>query len=135
MIGLDTNVLVRFLVEDDPKQRRIATDLLTSMSERGEKGFIADIVLAELSWVLARSYHFSRQEIAGVVRQLLLARQLIFRDQDEIYAALEHYEKAADLADHLIVEQSLASGCAAVATFDKKLQKRIRCLSPLELSD
>lgn len=130
MIGIDTNVLARFLVDDDPEQGRIASEFLEAMDTQGETGFVPDIVLAELSWVLARSYGFSREEIATAFRQLLLARQLVFRSRDEVREALDFYEKAGDLADHLIVEQSLRAGCSGVVTFDKKLQKRDQCMSP-----
>lgn len=133
MIGLDTNVLARFLVEDDMEQSRIATELLEEMSARGEVGFVADIVLAELSWILDRSYNFSRGEIAASFRHLLLARQLDFRSRDEIREALDHYDDGGDLADHLIVEQSLGEGCSRLATFDKMPLRRDKCRAPQEI--
>ncbi len=131
MIGLDTNLLVRFLVHDDEAQELEAAQLLAGLDQRGEDGFVPDVVLAELSWVLERSYGFSRDEIGSAVRKLLLARQLNFRCRDEVRDAVAQYERGGGgLADHLLTEQALGAGCRAVATFDENLQKRVECVAP-----
>lgn len=131
MVGLDTNVLVRFLVQDDEAQQLEAAQLLTGLNQRGETGFVPDIVLAELSWVLERCYGFTRDEIGASVRKLLLARQLTFRCRDEVRNAVDQYERGgAGLADQLLTEQAKSAGCRAVATFDENLQKRTDCMPP-----
>ncbi len=73
MIGLDTNVLVRYLAQDDQEQSALATQVLESLDE-AERGFVSLVVLVELQWVLRRAYRMSASEVAGIVERLLRAR-------------------------------------------------------------
>lgn len=124
MIGLDTNVLVRYLTEDDPKQSPRAVALVEGALEDGERLFVPQIVLCELVWVLDSVYSFPREEIVSVVRDLLRARQLVIEDLDSARKAVDQYAaKGGDFADFLIVERCRVAGCERVASFDGQLRK------------
>jgi predicted nucleic-acid-binding protein len=131
MMALDTNVLVRFLVRDDPAQARKAKALITDIDRRGERAYVSDIVLCELVWVLSRSYGFERAQIAFALRQLAAAKQLRFDSVDRLIRSLSAYERATgDFADYLVREHAIAAGCDTVSTFDKKLLKDDMFSSP-----
>jgi predicted nucleic-acid-binding protein len=122
VIALDTNVLVRFLVEDDPKQSAAAASLISRVIAGGETFFVSDIVVCEMVWVMSVSYGIVRKEIAGSLRNLLRARHVTFRAVDQLIRALEAYEAGkGDFADYLIREHARAANCDQVATFDRVL--------------
>lgn len=122
MIGLDTNVVVRFLVADDPRQAERARALVARSVAAGEALFIPDIVWCETVWVLESAYGLPRREIAAALRRLLGARGVAVRSFDRLGAALDAYEqRRGDFADYLIREEARAEGCEAVATFDRAL--------------
>lgn len=122
MTGLDTNILVRFLVGDDPEQEARAADFFTRASAAGEQLYVPQIVACELVWVLAFAYGKSRSEIVSGVEGLLRARQLTFEDLDQVRSALERFAAGdGDLADWLISERARAAGAERVATFDARL--------------
>ena len=124
MIALDTNVLVRFLVEDDEKQTRVASQLIRDAIEREEQLYICDIVMCETVWVLSSSYRFSRAEIVEALAGLLRARAVVFTSTDRLARALEAYATGrGDFADYLIREHAVAAGADTVATFDRSLLK------------
>ena len=122
MIGVDTNVLARFLVGDDPDQEARAARFLTQASASGEGLFVAQIVVCELVWVLSHAYGKSRAEIASGLEALLRTRQLTFDNIDQIRSALERFAAGdGDLADWLIWERSREAGAETVVTFDTRL--------------
>ena len=122
MIALDTNVLVRFLVEDDRRQATRARATVSKAIANNEQLYVSDVVACELVWVLDSAYGFKRIEIAEVLRLLLHARQLTFRSADHIAEAVDEYEAGeGDFADYLIRAESIAVGCEWVVTFDKAL--------------
>lgn len=122
MIALDTNVLVRFLVEDDKAQTAAAARLIERAIAAGEAIFVSDIVLCETVWVLAVSYRVVRGTIATTLRELVRARHLAFAAPDELGRALDAYANGrGDFADYLIREHARAAGCNEVATFDRAL--------------
>ena len=124
MIALDTNVLVRFLVEDDEQQSRRAARLIEGAIERDEQLFISDIVMCETVWVLSSAYRFSRAEIVQALSGLLRARAVVFTSGDRLARALEAYAKGkGDFADYLIREHARAAGAETLATFDRSLLK------------
>ena len=124
MIGLDTNVLVRFLVEDDVEQTARAAAFVRKAAAKGEPLFVSDVVLCEVVWVLARAYSFSRDVLAAALRRLLSARQLTFADADVLDRALTSYGSGrGDFADYVIREHAREAGCRSVATFDRALLK------------
>ncbi|MDQ6611270.1 MAG: type II toxin-antitoxin system VapC family toxin [Gemmatimonadota bacterium] len=124
MIALDTNVLVRYVVEDDPRQSALATALIHRAIASDESLFVSDIVVCETVWVLRISYHIARAEIATLLRSLFRARHLAFRAANELQRALDAYENGkGDFADYLIREHGRSAEYESVATFDKVLLK------------
>ncbi len=124
MIGLDTNVLVRLLVADDPDQTARAQRFIAARCTRKSPGFINCIVLAELVWVLARAYGYSRASIADVVEDLLSGDDRVVEHHDEVRAALADYRsRRVDFIDAVIFRINRARGCEATATFDQRAAK------------
>lgn len=131
MIALDTNVVVRFIVEDDPGQSERARDLLGSHDRDGEPCLVTDIVVCEIVWVLESCYLFPRVEIASTLRALLRARQLRFQSPDLVARALDRYRAGAgDVSDYLVDEVGRSLGCERTATFDSALLDDPRFVSP-----
>ena len=127
MKGLDTNVLVRFLVdaEGDPEQHAIAADYIQSHCSVEEPCYVSGIVLCELAWVLQRAYKIPKIEIADQIAALLEAQQLVVADRDLSRRALAYFrESSADFPDHLIAWLGHAAGADETATFDKKAGKQ-----------
>jgi predicted nucleic-acid-binding protein len=120
VIGLDTNVLVRFLAQDDAAQSPLATKLISGLS-RERPGFVSAIVLAEVSWVLARAYKASRAEIAAALEGLLRSAELQIENAAAAYRALGLYRAStsADFADALIAETAKLAGAGETVTFDQ----------------
>lgn len=120
MIGLDTGVLVRFLVQDDPKQAEMARSLISRCSAR-DPGFVGREVLLELVWVLERAYGFSRPRIAAAVMGLLEAEEIVVEAEgDAAVAATAYGDGVADFADHMIAAAALRAGCETLYTLDRK---------------
>ena len=131
MIALDTNVLVRFVVEDDTRQTAAAAKLIEHAVAADQPLFVSTIVLCEFVWVLGGSYRVSRSEIGRVLRELLRARHLTFDAPDHLVRALDAFlHGKGDFADYLIREQGRAAGCEAVATFDRALLKERGFITP-----
>lgn len=123
MIALDTNVLVRFLVKDDPDQARRAEICMARLSE-DEPGFVAREVLLELVWVLSKAYQYSRSEIAAALEGLLAAVELEVEDADALGAVLRLYgEDGYDFADVMIRQIGLTRGALHMVTFDARLAR------------
>lgn len=129
MIALDTNVLVRFLADDDPEQSKKAQALLENLHEGG--AWISDVVLCELVWVLMRGYGHGKSQVIAVLRQLLAARQLVFSHSELLQQALLAFEKGkGDFADYVIRGQSKAAGCDKIMTFDQALLRESGSAAP-----
>lgn len=120
MIGLDTNVLVRFLTQDDPGQGRLASEALGRLTP-AEPGWICREVMIELVWVLERAYHLSRPEIAEAIDGLLGARELVVEAADRVGRAAARYRQGgAGFADQMIALAGQEAGCQSTLTFDRK---------------
>lgn len=131
MIALDTNVLVRFLVEDDAVQTAKAAALMEKAVSDKATLFVSDVVLCETVWVLTSRYGFSRVEVAAVLRRVLDADHLSFQAPSQYARALDAFSNGkGDFADYVIREHCLAAGCTAVATFDQALLKEAGYQSP-----
>jgi predicted nucleic-acid-binding protein len=131
VIALDTNVLVRFLVDDDKAQSATAATLVRRAIAKNESLFLADIVVCETVWVLSSAYRVARGEIGDVLGQLLAATHLLFRDVDVLLRAREAFVRGrADFADYVIREGALAAGCDEVATFDRSLLREQGFVAP-----
>lgn len=119
MIGLDTNVLVRYLIQDDARQANAAAILITRHCSKEQPGRIGLVVLCELVWVLSRAYRFSSSEIADVIEKLLQTAELEIESADVAWAALRIYRSAgAGFADAVIGLCNHQAGCELTATFD-----------------
>ena len=131
MIALDTNVLVRFLVEDDPEQTARARSFLQRSLEEDSTCFVSDIVLCEVVWVLGSVYRISRPTVVEHLSALLRTRQLAFSSTDRVGRALAAFRSGrGDFADYLIREHAWAAGCEAVATFERRLLAEEGFLAP-----
>jgi len=131
VIGLDTNVLVRFLVEDDPRQSAEAARLVERVVDAGEELFLAQIVLCELVWVLSFAYEVDRGEIASILDRIRRGAQFVIEGADQVRNAIGAYESGrGDFADYLIAERSAAGGCRVIATFDRALHSDERFAAP-----
>jgi predicted nucleic-acid-binding protein len=119
VIGLDTNVLIRYIVLDDPVQAPKAERVIDSLTSANQ-GFISLIVLAEISWVLRSSYRYARIEISAIIQGLLSSREIVVERRDLVADALRHFSRGdADFSDFLIERVANAAGCAYTLTFDK----------------
>lgn len=124
MIGLDTNVLVRYLVQDDAEQARRATSLITGACTRESPGFINRIVLCELVWVLEDAYGYSKDAIAGALEKVLQTSQFRVEDIQVAWVALRRYQRSrADFADCLLGAVNRRAGCDRTVTFDRQASK------------
>lgn len=120
MIGLDTNVVVRYLTQDDPKQAAIATRLFEHTLSIDKPGFVSLVTLCEIAWVLADCYEAGKDRIRLVLEGLLGSKQVLVEDAELVWKALRAWEKSqADFSDALLGQVALARGCEKVVTFDK----------------
>jgi len=124
MIGIDTNVLVRYLVRDDQAQFEKARRLINREVGTGETVLVSLVVLLETEWVLRSRYDVLKTEIVGAFSSLLDAAELSFEDEPSVEQALYTWKDGgAEFADCLINARNLALGCRATATFDGKALK------------
>ena len=120
MIGLDTNVVIRYLTQDDPKQSAAASRLMEKSLSAAEPGYISIIVLVEIVWVLVSCYSMNRSQVAVVIENLLTTEQLRVEAAELVWRAMRRYaESKADFSDALIAECAQAAGCRKTVTFDR----------------
>lgn len=120
MIGLDTNVLVRYLAQDDPDQAARATEVVEQELTEDSPGFIGLVVLVETSWVLQRLYRASAEEIRETVNDLLGSSRIVVENRDVVARALATCEKnACGFADALIAASAWSAGCKKIVSFDR----------------
>lgn len=123
MIGLDTNVLVRFIAQDDTKQSPVATAFIEKLDSE-TPGFITLITLVELVWVMQSCYAATKPEIISIMEMLLRTQELIVENAETAIKALTMFSKSkADFADCLIERSANSAGCIYTVTFDDKSAK------------
>jgi predicted nucleic-acid-binding protein len=123
MIALDTNLLVRLLVQDDASQARAVERLVVRARRDRTPLFVSDVVLCELVWVLTRRAKQARAAIADALERLLDAESIVVTDPGVARGALAAYrDGSGDFADYIIREQALAAGASEVVTFDRALR-------------
>jgi predicted nucleic-acid-binding protein len=121
MLGLDTNVIVRLFVDDDPDQVLSARRLVASRCSPEKPGFIDRVALCEVIWVLVSVHGYTRLAIADVIEKILGNRDMRLEDSALVGLALQDYRASnVDFADLLIGHVNIAHGCDATATFDRK---------------
>jgi predicted nucleic-acid-binding protein len=124
VIGLDSNVLVRYLTRDDEAQFVAAAKAIDAIAATGEKAYVCMAVLLETAWVLDRSYGTDRAGIARAVRGLLETADLVLEDEPLVEAALDAFQTGpADFADYVIAFGNLSAGCGRTLTFDERAAK------------
>lgn len=121
MLGLDTNVLVRFLLQDDPDQAEYAKRVVGEALASGEPVAVGLLVILETEWVLRSCARLDKKTVITTFRMLLEARDLFIEHEESLEHALYLYENsAADFADCLMATRYRRSGCSAMLTFDCK---------------
>jgi predicted nucleic-acid-binding protein len=121
MIGLDTNVVIRYLLQDDPQQAERATAFIEQQLSVENPGYISLVVLTEIAWVLRSCYGIDREMLSRTLRVVLETRQLWVERTDLVVRALRRYaDNTADFSDALIVELARDNGCSETVSFDRK---------------
>jgi predicted nucleic-acid-binding protein len=119
MIGLDTNIVVRYLTHDDAAQTSAAVRVIESLTQ-DSPGFLSLIVIVELVWVLEGSYRFKKKEIERVLDTLLRSKELVIERAEIVAQALRQFSASrADFADCLIERCGHAAECQYTVTFDR----------------
>jgi predicted nucleic-acid-binding protein len=123
MIGLDTNVLVRYLAQDDPNQSPRATELIEHQLTEDNPGFVSIVAMTETAWVLERAYGMDAGAIASAIERTLQANALVVEDEQQVFAAMTALRDGrGSFSDALIGALGERAGCSHTATFDRKAQ-------------
>jgi predicted nucleic-acid-binding protein len=123
MIGLDTNVLVRYIMQDDLKQSPLATRLVESRSVES-RGFVPLVSVVELFWVMSSAYELDRGQLIAALEGLLRTKELVVERAEIVWKALRIFQTAnVDFADCLIERSAAAVGCERTVTFDRGAAK------------
>lgn len=124
MIGLDSNLLIRYLTQDDPTQSRKAALAIEQAIDAGEALYLNHILLCEIGWVLSRAYGYPSDRLADAIESLLSAAQFEFESKDLLWQALAFSRSSGvDFADCLIAAKNAAAGCSRTLTFDKRASR------------
>ncbi|HET9029471.1 MAG TPA: type II toxin-antitoxin system VapC family toxin [Candidatus Aquilonibacter sp.] len=125
LIGLDTNVVIRLLVDDEPGQAERAQRVLDERTSAQDPAFIDLLVIAETFWALDRVYKVPRPKIGAAIRELLNANNVTVEHADDVRIALEALDHGADFADALVAARNQRAGCTTTVTFDDRAAKRL----------
>jgi len=121
MIGLDTNVLVRYLAQDDPTQSQQATEIIERRLSPLNPGFLSVVAITETAWVLERAYGLSDLAVAAAIEQVLQSDVLVVESEQEVFAAMIALKEGRGaFADALIGALGARAGCSATLTFDQR---------------
>jgi predicted nucleic-acid-binding protein len=131
VIGLDTNVLLRFLVDDDPTQNEMARRFLSARTI-GDPVFISAVTIAETVWVLTRTLDYSVDVVCGMLRDLLASDAVSIEHGDELGFLLgESLPKKAEIADYLIAWSAERAGCSHTVTLDRRAARLVPAMELL----
>jgi predicted nucleic-acid-binding protein len=120
VIGLDTNILVRFITRDDRAQSRRADEIFARLTE-GDPGFVSVVVMAELAWVLERGYGYGNREIGSAIERMLQIDVLQIECEQQVLVAMVALQRGrGSFADALIGALASQAGCSTTLTFDRK---------------
>lgn len=121
MIGIDTNVLVRYLVQDDPRQSRLATEFIERRLSADAPGHVSLVALAETVWVLSKRFGATPQQTSMAVATLASDARFVVQDESAVWLALEACEHGAlDFPDALVRYVDRHHGCERTVTFDRR---------------
>ncbi len=132
MVGLDSNVVIRLLVGDDPHQEALAKKFIVRNCSPQEPAFINRVVVIECVWVLESVYHYSREHIAHAIDGLLLIAEFIVEDAPSLRQAVAAYRSGADFADAVIGLSNVVQGCRTTVTFDVRAAKQLANFSSFD---
>jgi predicted nucleic-acid-binding protein len=122
-VGLDTNLLVQYVTQDDPRQAKVVDAFLDEALAEGTTLRVSCIVLCELAWVLQSLYGYPKHELERTLDALVAVQQLEIEERDLVILALEDYRRGgAEFSDYLIGRKNQATGCDHTVTFDRKLK-------------
>jgi len=125
--GLDTNVLIRYLAADDPRQTRAAEKLIEDCRQKKESLFISILVLCEVVWVLDRSYRQSKSAIVATLERIVEADLFVIEHDVLVRQGIEAYRSGkGNFADYLIGGLARHAGCLDTVTFDHALAGHAR---------
>ena len=123
MIGLDTNVLVRYIMQDEVKQAQLASRLIESLTVE-DPGFVPLVAIVEVVWVLSSSYELDRPQVLAALELLLRTKEIEVERAEIVWRAVRVYGgSTADFADCLIERSAAAAGCVRTMTFDRGASK------------
>jgi len=121
MMGLDTNVLVRYLAQDEPRQAAKAREIIERRISLENPGFISIVTMVEAVWVLDRAYGLSNEEIAAAVERILQTDVFAVENEQIVFTAMVAMrEGRGSFADAVIAGLGTKAGCAYTLTFDRK---------------
>jgi predicted nucleic-acid-binding protein len=125
MIGIDTNVLVRYLAQDDPEQTKIATEFIENQCSEDAPVFINHIVLCETMWVLGRLYDVTKPLMIKIIEKILNTEQFEIEKIEVVWKAFQEFKKKnkVDFADCLLSQINMSNHCKETVTFDKSAAK------------
>jgi predicted nucleic-acid-binding protein len=124
MIGLDTNILVRYLTQDDPVQSARANEIIEQQLTEDDPGYISIVAMVETVWVLDRTYRFTAWEIADAIERLLQTEVLLLEHEREVFTAMIALrQEQGSFADVIIATLGLRAGCSCTLTFDKEASR------------
>jgi predicted nucleic-acid-binding protein len=121
MIGLDTNILVRYLTQDDAIQSLKATEIIERGLTQSKPGFVSVVAMVETVWVLDRAYGLAARDIAAAIERMLQIEVLVVEREQEVFAAMVALKQGrGSFANALIAELGASAGCVHTLTFDNK---------------
>ncbi len=121
MIGLNSNILVRYLTQDDPIQSAKATEIIEQRLTEENPGFVSVVAIVETVWVLDRAYDLPTQEIAATVGRMLQTAVLVVENEQDVFTAMIALKLGkGSFADALIAALGARAGCSCTLTFDRK---------------
>jgi predicted nucleic-acid-binding protein len=121
MIGLHTNILVRYITYDDPIQSAKAREIVEQRLTEEKPGFVSIVAIVEIVWVLERAYELTPVEIVRAVERILQTDVLVVQDEQEVFTAMIALKNGqGSFADAVIAALGAKRGCSRTLTFDRK---------------
>ena len=121
LIGLDTNILVRYLTQDDPIQSPRASEIIERRLTEEKPGFVSIVAMVETVWVLERAYGLTPHEIVGAVERMLQTDVLVVENEQEVFTAMIALKDGqGSFADAMIAALGARMGCSCTLTFDRE---------------
>ncbi len=123
MIGIDTNVLIRYLTQDDRKQAQAAAEMIEGAADSGDRFLIQPLVLCELVWVLESAYGFPKSDLLTAIEGILRTEQFEVAEKDTVWQALGDFRRGkGDFSDYYLGRANETAGAEVTVTFDKTLK-------------